>query len=465
MRVLNRFGSAFAPVDGASLAVFRIAFGLIMAIEVWRFFEKDWIHHHYLAPDFLFTYFGFGWVQPWPGEGLYWHFAILGVAALCIAFGAFYRIATVVFFFGFAYVFLLDQARYLNHFYFVLLLGFLMIFLPANRTWAIDAWLRPSLKSQTVPAIAMWTLKAQMEVMLIFAGLVKLNPDWLRLQPLQIWLADRASFPFIGHLFTETWVVAIAAYSAILVHLVGAPLLLWKRTRIYAFAAYCGFHVMNHFMFTIGIFPWLTIAATLIFFDPDWPRQVMRRIPLIGRAAAATVQGAGELKPVGPWLRNAAVVGLAVWIAVQIALPLRHFAYPGRPSWTEEGHRYAWQMMLRRKVGSTIFYVTDPATDRRWTVDNRDFLTPRQIHKMSGNPEMILRYAHHLEDMWRARHGVVDPVVRVIASASLNGRRDAPLIDRGRDLTEENWTFARADWILPLSEPLYLNGKLAWRQE
>ena len=62
------------------------------------------------------------------------------------------------------------------------------------------------------------------EILLIFAGLVKINPDWLQLEPLSMWLAKRDDFPVLGYLFTQDWSVAIAAYGVILLHIVGAPL-------------------------------------------------------------------------------------------------------------------------------------------------------------------------------------------------------------------------------------------------
>ena len=34
------------------------------------------------------------------------------------------------------------------------------------------------------------------------------------------------------------------------------------------------FHVLNKWMFDIGIFPVMMLAATLLMFPPDWPRKV-----------------------------------------------------------------------------------------------------------------------------------------------------------------------------------------------
>ena len=109
-------GRLFEPVDIASLVFFRIAFGVVIIYEVWLQFSRGWIKLDYIDPDYHFSYYGFGWVQQWPGNGMYFHFLALGVMGACIALGLWYRIATVLFFLGFTYVFLLDQALYLNHF-------------------------------------------------------------------------------------------------------------------------------------------------------------------------------------------------------------------------------------------------------------------------------------------------------------------------------------------------------------
>jgi len=195
-----------------------------------------------------------------------------------ITIGFLYRVSTHLFFIAFSYIFLLEQAHYLNHLYLVILISFILCMVPANRYLAVDARLNPDKRSDTVPAWSIWLLRAQFEVVYIYAGIVKLNADWLQLEPLSMWLARRSDMPIFGHLFLQDWSVAVAAYGIIILHILGAPLLLWRRARIYIFLIYACFHTLNHFVFSIGIFPWLTLFATLIFFDPDWPKQVWRKL-------------------------------------------------------------------------------------------------------------------------------------------------------------------------------------------
>ncbi|MBA2360245.1 MAG: HTTM domain-containing protein, partial [Actinobacteria bacterium] len=232
----------FEPVDGASLAVFRMLFGAILLWEVWRYFTNDWIARYFIDPTFHFTYYGFGWVQPWPGNGMYWHFAALGVLAACIMVGFAYRIAAPLFFLGFTYVFLLEQARYLNHFYFVSILALLMAIVPAHRVWSLDRRLSGKNWPQTVPTWSLWLLRAQIGVVFVFASIAKWNGDWLRGQPLTMWIADRTDFPVIGGLFDEPHVGLFMSYSGLFLDLLVVPFLLIPFTRPFAFLAAFSFH-------------------------------------------------------------------------------------------------------------------------------------------------------------------------------------------------------------------------------
>ena len=71
---------------------------------------------------------------------------------------------------------------------------------------------------------------------------------------------------------------AALAWGAMLLHLVGAPLLLIPKVRVVMLLIYCSFHLLNHIFWNIGIFPWLAMAGTLIFLAPNWPRLVLAKI-------------------------------------------------------------------------------------------------------------------------------------------------------------------------------------------
>jgi vitamin K-dependent gamma-carboxylase len=456
-------GRLFEPVDIASLVFFRIAFGVVIIYEVWLQFSRGWIKLDYIDPDYHFSYYGFGWVQQWPGNGMYFHFLALGVMGACIALGLWYRIATVLFFLGFTYVFLLDQALYLNHFYLLVLVSFLMIFVPAHRSFSLDALLRAGIRSETVPAWALWILAAQMGIVYFYGGLAKLNGDWLRGEPMRRWLAGDTDFPVIGPLFTEEWMVFLFSYGGLLFDLLIVPFLLWRRTRYAAFAFALVFHLTNAQLFDIGIFPWFAIAATTLFLPPSWPRQFAGSLRGLWRNSRRPASESEDREPreedapaaptrlgVRQWI---VVSLLGAFLAVQLLVPLRHFLYPGNVNWTQEGHRFSWHMMLRTTKGVATFHATDPESGRTWTIDPLDQLSVRQTIHVVMYPDMALQFSHGLADSFRAE-GYEQIEVRANVVASLNGRESQHLIDPTVDLAAQPRTLAPSTWILPLEKPL-----------
>lgn len=260
----------FAPISVRPLVYLRVIFGLIMLWEVFRYFDYGWIERYYMQPTFYFTYYGFDWLRPWPGDGMYWHFIGLGVLAISIALGFAYRLVMPLFFVGFTYVFLLDQTNYLNHFYLISLVSLMMCFLPANRALSLDARLRPSLRRDVVPAWTLFAVRLQLGLVYVYGGIAKINADWLAGEPMRTWLRARTDFPLIGHYFTEEWMVMAFSYGGLLLDLFAIPLLFFRSTRWFAFAALALFHLTNARLFSIGIFPWFMLATLALFFPLAW---------------------------------------------------------------------------------------------------------------------------------------------------------------------------------------------------
>jgi len=453
-----------APVDGASVAVFRIAFFGIIACEVARYFAHGWIREYWIDPTFHFTYFDLGWVRPWPGVGMYVHFGALGCLALLAAAGVWYRPAAILVWLGFTYQFLLDEARYLNHFYAASLFALLLAVIPADAAWAFHrgaGWRKQSdgaakpAGAGTVPTWAVWLLRAQVGTIYAFAGLAKLNGDWLHGEPMRSWLLDKARMPVIGAIVHYGWGLALFSYGGLFFDLLVVPGLLWRRTRPAAFAVAVVFHLLNSQLFTIGIFPWMMIAATTIFFDPAWPRSLrvaLRRRwrpereagPRTPPAAGTPVLPSTSIAGRGGALSLGATWVLAFYVAIQVGVPLRHFLYPGNVAWTEEGHRFSWRMMLREKTGTARFFVRTPRG--QVTVNPRDSLTAWQYDELVAHPDMVLQFAHHLADDWRAQ-GIDRVEVRARVMASLDSHRQLPLVDSTVDLAAQPRTLGHERWV------------------
>ena len=350
----------------------------------------------------------------------------------------------VTFFIGFGYVFLLDQGAYLNQYYLVLIFAFILSIVPSGRGYSVDSFLHAADAHTQVPQWSVLLLRIQMEVVLVYAGLVKLNEDWLRGEPISTWFADRGHWPLIGDWLSEPVVGLAAAYGIIVLHLVGAPLLLWRRARLPVFAVYLVFHLASATIFTIGLFSWITLLGTLMFFDPDWPRTLWRRLG--GHAAPRAVP-----MPIEP-VRPLVLAGLGLFLAVQMLFPARHWLYPGDVAWTGEGRSFAWRMKLHQREGQAHFIVRDPDSDRVWRVDPVDYLSARAATMLPGEPDQILQFAHYLQARWKADYDLADVQVHADVKLSLNGRSPQPLVDSTLDLTHEHRHLGHYRWILPLKQ-------------
>ncbi len=433
----------FAPVDAASLVVFRVAFGLLMTWEAVRHLAFGWVRRDYVEPSLHFTYFGFEWVRPASATGMTALFATLAVLGVCVAVGAFYRVAAALLFVGFSWVFLLDAAYYLNHLYLVCLLAFLLPWMPLHRAFSVDAVLRPSLRADSASGWPLHLLRLFVSLIYFFGGVAKLTPDWLRAQPLLQFLEARRDLPVVGPVLAHDATAWFMSYAGLAFDLAVGPLLLYRRTRPYALVAACLFHLTNSMLFEIGIFPWLMLAATTLFCDPSWPRRLRLLPPHRGVVAPV---------PTGR-LRTALTAAMAAWFVVHTVLPLRHWAYPGDVAWTEEGHRFSWRMKLRDKEGRARFRLEDLDTGERWVVHPEGRLPKRSEAMMRTRPDLLLQYAHHLAAEARAQ-GHARVAVYADVEVRLNGRRAQRLVDPSVDLATQPRTLGHASWILPLTEPL-----------
>ena len=437
----------FVPVDIASVVLLRILFGLIMLWEVSRYFSHDWIGRYWIRTKVHFTYWPFDFLQPLPGNGMYFLFAVLGLLALFITIGFLYRVSIILFFFLFSYTYLLEQTRYLNHFYLVILISFLMMFVPAHGALSVDAKRNPAIRSDTIPAWSLWLLRFTLGLPYFFGGIAKINTDWLQGEPMRSWLAKDTDLPIIGPLFTEEWMIYFISYGGLLLDLLVIPLLLFRRTRKWAFAAAVVFHLMNDQIFRIGIFPWFMLFATSLFFEPSWPRRLWyslnpRKKRIITVTAAAIVP-----------FEKRTVVLLFLWVGLHIFLPFRHLLFPGNVHWTEEGHKYAWHMKLRSKTALAFFTVRDKNTGAEQLINNRDYLAGWQERKMAAWPNLVWQFSRVIKEDFRKKGK--DVAVHADVRASLNGRAYQQLVDPTIDLASTpRRVFARDTWINDLVVPL-----------
>ncbi len=438
-----------------------------MLVSILRFVLNGWVQELYLQPDFFFTYYGFDWVQPLGAAGMYGVFALMALAALCIILGWRYRLAAAVFFLSFTYVELLDKTHYLNHYYFVSIVAFLLILVPANRYFSLDVARRPDLRRSRVPAWTVNIFKLQLGLVYFYAGAAKLNPDWLlHAMPMKIWLAAHTHWPVVGPLLDEPQTAYLFSWAGALFDLTIPLLLLYRVTRLPAYIAVIGFHLFTHALFQIGMFPFIMILCTLIFFPPsfhqqclDRLRQFAARLGMIRGLTVTAEQDAPDAASSGATGKPYKLQGwaakflggiLVVHFVLQLLLPLRFILYPGNVMWTEQGFRFSWRVMLMEKSGHAVFHLQETETGRSWEAANWRYLTPRQEKMMAMKPDMMVQYAHHLEEIYRER-GIDNLKITAQTRVTLNGRKGRPLIDPTVDLTQVERGWHHKSWILPLN--------------
>jgi hypothetical protein len=436
----------------ATLAFFRLAFGLMMAFSLIRFTAYGWIEKLYILPQYRFTYYGFSHL-PRLGNYTYLLFLICFLSAVFVAIGYKYRIAISTFFLSFTYIELLDKTTYLNHYYFVSVVAFILIFLPANRFFSVDAYKNSKLRSQFIPKWNVDILKIIIAIVYVYAGLAKINTDWLlEAMPLKIWLPGQSDLPIIGSYLNKNWVHYLFSWTGMIYDLTIPFLLLYKPTRYFAFFLVVVFHVLTKILFPIGIFPYVMIISSLLFFDSKFHIQVLKYTSRIFKIPFTKFQNNQLFTPT--LFNKTGNVVVILFVVIQIVFPFRYLLYKEELFWTEQGYRFSWRVMLMEKAGYTQFTVVDSKTNEKIKVNNSQFLTEFQIKQMAFQPDFILEYAHILKNHY-SKNGINNPKVFAESYVALNGRLSRLYIDPKVDLAQEKESFKNKKWILPFNDTIY----------
>ena len=426
-----------------------------MCYSIIRFWRKGWIKTLYLDPNFHFSYYGFEWVKPL-GEYTYLLFIICFISSLFITIGFKYRISILMFFLSFTYIELMDKTTYLNHYYFISILSFLMCFLPLNSTFSIDNVLNQK-KYNKVPAWTIDSIKLLLCVVYFYAGIAKLNSDWLlESMPLKIWLPSKFDLPLIGqNLMQYEWVHYFMSWGGMFYDLLIPFLLLYKPTRILAFLLVIFFHVFTKVLFPIGMFPFIMIVGALIFFDYKVHLKILNQIKkflsfFIKSSESYRIKIENKLKLTN---EKFILISISIFFVLQIIVPFRYVLYPGELFWNEQGYRFSWRVMLKETVGYTTFKIVNGKNGKYFYVNNDDYLTPFQEKQMSFQPDFILEYANYLGDLYKSE-GHQNVQVFAESFVALNGRRSQRFIDKDFNLYGVKESFKNKEWILPLNDEI-----------
>jgi len=437
--------------DSSSLAIFRLGFGFLMLFSIIRIWFNGWIKELYIDPSFHFSYYGFEWIKP-IGDYTYLIFLICAISSFCVAIGYKYRISIILLFLSFTYAELMDKTTYLNHYYLVSLISFLMIFFPANASFSIDNIINKK-SYRLIPKWNVDALKLMICIVYFYAGIAKINTDWLiEAQPLKIWLTSKYDLPIIGNtLFQMDWVHIFFSWAGMFYDVFIAFILLYRRTRPFGFFLVITFHIMTAILFpAIGMFPYIMITSSIIFLEPETHKKILEKCftlfkKFFQKISTAEVYNYKRTK--------IAQIALIIFFTIQLVFPFRYFLYPGELFWNEQGYRFSWRVMLIEKKGFTEFKIVDGKTLDSFYVLNENFLTEFQERQMSFQPDFILEFAHYLGDYYN-NNGYSDVKVYAESYVTLNGRISKLFVDPNVDLMKEKRGFSNKNWITKLEDEI-----------
>ena len=453
MSALNNF--LFKRTSIAPLITLRIAFGGLLLYSTLRTIQKGWVEELYIEPSFHFGFFS--WLEVASPSVMQLIFWLKAIFAAFIILGFLYRIATFGFLALFTYVELIDKTYYLNHYYLVSILCFWLLLVPANRKYSIDSVLFPKLRADDCANWQVMIFRIQLTIVYFFAGLAKVNPDWLlRAQPMATWLPHKYQIPLLGKILHLKEVAFIFSWAGCVYDLF-IWLFLWaKRFRGYAYIAVLVFHFLTAILFPrIGMFPFIMITSTLVFFSADWHERWLSKLPSYRKSVSLSVsadesESESESVSVSEVLnakrRRLIAYGLGLYFFIQLILPFRYLLYEGNLFWHEQGYRFSWRVMLMEKNGYTTFILRDPVTGQQAEVETDHYLTAFQLQQMKSQPDMIYEFAHHLGDEFEAKHQI-KPEIYVESRMSLNGRRSQPFLDKNVDVMQLNSPYVDG-WII-----------------
>ncbi|MGA9239783.1 HTTM domain-containing protein, partial [Robiginitalea sp.] len=259
----------FSRMDNSPLIIFRIFFGILISLESFGAILTGWVRRTLVEPEFTFTFIGFEWLQPLPGNGMYFYYMLMGLMGILVTIGYRYRLSMIIFTLLWTGTYLMQKTSYNNHYYLLVLICIVMCFLPAHRAYSMDCKRNPQIRSDQMYTGVKWIIVFQLFIVYTYASIAKLYADWFDFTIIAQLMEARKDFFLIGPPLQLPFVHKIIGVFGILFDLLVVPLLLFKPTRKWAFIASIFFHLFNSVVFHIGIFPYLSLAFCVFFFEPE----------------------------------------------------------------------------------------------------------------------------------------------------------------------------------------------------
>ncbi|XP_063863574.1 vitamin K-dependent gamma-carboxylase-like isoform X2 [Scylla paramamosain] len=499
------------PCDPASLAAVRIMFGVLMVLDVVQERGMGEADIRWGDPDTC-RFPLVAALVPLPLPCMLLLYAALLSGAVGVAAGWRWRASCTVYLLGYWYVLLLDKSTWNNHSYLYGLLTALMLTAEPHACWSVDV--RAEGGARHVPFWNYFMLRAQVFFLYFFAGVKKLDSDWLAGHSMRHLGEHWVFYPF--RIF-----VSVAVVDFYIIHLGGflldltlGPLLLWTPSRKLALVFGSFFHLMNSQIFYIGMFPWVCLATLPIFCRCDWPRTLLASLPKLpalrtpcqrgsegggkadddtvnkeeievkrggekGKEQTKVTRKVEEHETLSALKRNkncsypdvagvtgkqkATTVLVACYLLTQTALPFSHSVTKGFNTWTEGPYGYSWDMMVHSwdTLHVKVTAVTTAGGHRLYVDPNMWVSSPR----WSSHADMAVQYCLCVQSRLAALgHSVT--AVHLDVWKSLNGRFQQRVFDPTVNILEAPWSpFNETPWVLPVVTELDHWRERLYRQQ
>jgi hypothetical protein len=420
------------PTSPYLLGAFRVLFALAALYSAVRFLLKGWVNELYILPQHHFHFYGFHWVHlPNHPFWVYFLFGLLILSAIGLATGRWYKLFSLAYFLLFTYFELIDKTYYLNHYYFISLMAFAFLFLPMNKALVLGYK-----KAESIPFIYTVLLRFLVGGVYFYAGIAKINSDWLAGEPLNTWFNAFQYLPLVGDFIGHPNTAVFSAYLAMVFDISLPFLLCFRRTRTFAYLTALVFHCLTSLMFPIGVFPLIMSLCALVFFPTAlWEKRLLQLKIISKRTLLPAIIFA-------PKFRKSILITL---LLVHFVMPWRHLLYPGNVLWHEQGFRFSWRVMLMEKNGYTELNVITE-DNKTYLINNSEYLTPLQEKMMSTQPDMILEYSQ-IVALDFEKKGFEKFKIEADSWVSLNGRKPFRMIQNNVDLRTQQGGFATKTWI------------------
>ena len=429
----------FKKRDIRQLAILRIVLGIWFFVDLVSMLVSGYVKEAYVDATMNFAFYGFEWIRPLPGYGMYFLFIFLTIVTIGIITGYRFKISLSLFLLGFTYIFMCDIVYTLNKFYLFILLAIMLLFTDAHKSISAIS------KNKQVKTVENWQIlifQFLFALIYTFSGISKLNPDWLLYaEPLMLFYKYKIPFKWLSPDMFPV-LVYVFTYCGITFDLTISWLLAYRKTNFIANILQALFHLLNFAILHIGSLSLFSIVITWLLFPTKWLKRKLRYSTEISEEISRTALS-------GKYI----IIGLSFFVIINILIPTRHFIVGTEVNWTEKGHRFSWRLMTRAKRGSSAnFIVIDNNTGEKYDIKERKLLTSRQYRKMAAETDLVLAFADYLKKEYEKKLSHSNISVYATVLTKLNGRKADFLIDPELDLTTVSRSFLFDDVSRPLKD-------------